>query len=223
MATEYTIIFVNNSSNTATATVYQEDPTAVPGQYPLAWKASLASPSNQVQFTWQVEFDFVWGQTGVLAPGEIFQAAQVLSADLSTSNKVTLVSDGAPTFTDQTQGPEAGKLFIDQASSVPIDEISVGVGMAGDGTFVVQAQPNSQFIYEPQISYWIVFGTFEQGEVLDTSLFGAKAKSLIGSTVNVGSIQIFGQPTEIEFPVNVYSMTATLNQDNTWTITPTDP
>lgn len=28
-------------------------------------------------------------------------------------------------------------------------------------------------------------------------------------------------PVQIEFPVNVYSMTATLNADNTWTIQPT--
>jgi len=73
--------------------------------------------------------------------------------------------------------------------------------MSGSGTFVVQAQPNMNAIFTFHPEYWITFGNFKEGEVLDITQITNKA--------------------QITFPPNIYSMAAILNQDNTWTIKPT--
>jgi hypothetical protein len=56
-------------------------------------------------------------------------------------------------------------------------------------------------VFTPHPEYWIAFGNFTTGETIDSS-----------SMTN---------PAQIVFPPNVYSMTATLNADDTWTIAPT--
>ncbi|HEV8432375.1 MAG TPA: hypothetical protein VGR95_03105 [Thermoanaerobaculia bacterium] len=73
--------------------------------------------------------------------------------------------------------------------------------MAGWGTTVVQALPNFQTVFTPRPRFFITFGNYSRGQVLDTRLITTKA--------------------EISFPPGVLSMTATLNPDFTWTITQT--
>ena len=214
MAVSLTVLFQNASTNSASVVLYQKDPEAATGEYSIAWMAQAASPNMSVQFQWQETYNFVQGSTGVLATGVIFQAAQVLDADLSTANKVELElqDDDEFAFSEPTQGVSAGQLMIQNSSDVPMNSISEGIGMAGKGTFLVQAQPNSAFLFTPQPQYWIAFGDFSQGEVLDPSyMFGGKSLS---------SKSIYGLPTQIEFPNGVDTMVATLNADNSWTIAP---
>jgi len=53
-------------------------------------------------------------------------------------------------------------------------------------------------VYTPKPMYWITFGSFEPGEVLDIESISTKKP--------------------IHFERGVYSMTAILNWDNTWTV-----
>ncbi len=39
--------------------------------------------------------------------------------------------------------------------------------MAGSGTFAVQAQPNMTAVFTPHPNYWVIFGNFENGDVMD--------------------------------------------------------
>ena len=200
-AVQYSLLFVNNSSNLGDACVYQQDPAIGPDVMSLAWFSKTAAPTTKVQFQWSIQYNFVWSQTGTLTPGVIFTASQTWNADLSTTNKVTFNNiGGAYTFQNQGPGPANGNLYISETSAVAAN-CAVGVGMSGFGTFVVQSQPNWNLVFSPHPEYWITFGTFTQGEVMDIT------------SVN--------NPAQIKFPVNVYSMTATLNADNTWTIQPT--
>lgn len=201
--TQYSVVFVNNSDQTGSACIYQQDPNiGVPDVMSLAWFSQIAAPTTTVVFQWTINYNFVWSETGNLVPGVVFTASQTWDADLSSNNQVTFTNNGgAYTFQNLTAGPSQGNLYIQQAGTIPADQASVGVGMSGFGTFVVQAEPNMNLIFTPQPEYWITFGNYIQGQVMD--------------------ITEVSNPGQIQFPANVYSMTATLNSDNTWTIQPT--
>ncbi len=199
---QYTLVFKNNSSNLGDACVYQTAPPSSPNVMSLAWFSKTAYPTTTVKFNWSIDYSFVWSETGLLVPGVLFTASQVWAADLTTTNQVTFTKENnAYRFKDQTQGPNAGSLLIKETNTIPLNQASVGIGMSGAGTFVQQAQPNWNLTFTPKPRYWITFGSFIAGEVLD--------------------VQSISNPAEIAFPANVYSMTATLNADNSWTIEPT--
>ncbi|QRK09334.1 hypothetical protein JQX13_04080 [Archangium violaceum] len=203
MSVNYSLLFVNNSTNLGNACVYQTDPDiGVPNVMSLAWFSKTTAPTTKSRFTWTVDYDFVWSEVGVLEAGVLFEASQSWRADLSTTNRVGFTHEGgAYTFTNQSKGPKSGTLYIAQSASIPLKQAAVGIGMSGKGTFVVQSQPNLNLTFTPHPKYWITFGNYDQGEVLD-----------IGAITN---------PAEIEFPPGVYSMTAILNKDNSWTVKPT--
>lgn len=199
---EYSLVFRNNSSNPGNACVFQEDPEiGVENVLSLAWFSKFANPTTQVIFKWQINYDFVWAETGQLVPGVLFIASQTWRGDLSTQNKVTLTHDISYTFENLRAGTPQGSMYIVEDSTVPLKQASVGIGMSGFGTFVVQAQSNMNLTFTPHPSYWIAFGNYTQGQVLNIT------------TIN--------NPAQIEFPPGVTSMTAVLNLDNSWTVTPT--
>ena len=200
---QYSLTFLNNSSNTWDACVYQNDPDlGNPNVQSLAWFSKTAAPTTKILFSWTVDYSFVWSETGQLIPGVLFSASQNWDADLSSTNQVTFTkSGGAFTFQNQTKGPQGGTLYIGEDGTIPKNTASVGIGMSGSGVYVVQAQPNITATFTPHPVYYITFGTYTQGEVLD-----------IGQITN---------DAQIAFPPNVYAMTAILNADNTWTIQPT--
>lgn len=200
--TQYSVIFKNNSTMLGDVCIYQSDPNITdPQVMSLAWFAKRAYPTTECDFFWTIDYSFVWDETGILKPGVLFKASQNWNADLLNSNKVSFThADGAYTFKDQEIGPAQGKLYINEDNTVPPNQASVGIGMSGAGTFVRQCQPNMNLIFSPHPQYWITFGNYEQGVVLD-----------ITEITNAANLA---------FPVNVYTMIAELNQNNTWTVTP---
>ncbi len=198
--TKYTLNFVNNSSLTGDACVYQQDPDINdPNVMSLAWFCKPATPTTTVRFEWTIDYSFVWSETGKLQPGVMFTASQDWPADLTSSNQVQFTKvGGAYTFQNQQQGPQPGTLYVNQDGTITPNQASVGIGMSGSGTFAVQSQPNITAMFTPHPQYWITFGDFSQGEVLDITQITSDAN--------------------IDFGVNNYSMTAILNADNTWTV-----
>ncbi len=213
IGTQYTLRVINDSTNFQDMCVYQEDPNiGVPNVLSLAWFAKPAYPTTTVMFRWTIDYSFLWSETGMLVPGVYFDASQTWPADPSIVTPATATTpgnqigfthpQGAYTFvSEEMRGAQNGSLYIVQNSDVPLKQASVGIGMSGAGTFAVQAQPNLNLTFTPHPAYYLAAGTFEQGEVLD-----------IGSISN---------PVGIEFPPGIYSMTAQLNKDNTWTVSPT--
>lgn len=108
------------------------------------------------------------------------------------------MSNNAYTFNNLTKGSIAGALEIDEDDTVPLKRASVGIAMAGAGTFVRQAQPNLTLFFQPHPEYWITFGNYEPGEVLNITEITNKQK--------------------IEFEPGIFSVNAVLNKDNTWTV-----
>lgn len=202
MSNTYNLVFVNNSDQTGSACVYQQLPNLDnPNIMSLAWFAEVAAPTTTIVFSWQITYSFVWDEIGTtLAPGVMFTASQNWPADLTSSNQVGFTdASGAYTFENQTVGPVPGQLTIQQDNTIVPDQVAVGIGMSGSGTFVLPGEPNMNYTFVPTPTYWITFGTYTPGLVLDIS------------TITNSSYQV-------TFPENIYSMTATLGGDNIITV-----
>jgi len=206
-ATSYRLKVINDSSNYADFCVYQQDPKlGVPKVQSLAWFAKPLFPTTVANFTWTIDYSFVWSETGELKPGVLFEASQVWPADPGDpldSQVLFTYLDQAYTFEEgeAVLTPQLGSLYVREQPAIPLKQASVGIGMAGSGTFAVQAQPNTLLTFTPHPAYWITAGTYQQGEVLD-----------------IGAIT---EAAEIQFPPGVFNMTAILKLDNTWTVQPT--
>lgn len=200
---QLTLILVNNSKNPGNLVVYQSmpDPSSTP---PLAWFSKYVYPQTRVSFAWDPnDWDFVWSGTGQIESGVVFEASQVVPANLADSNQITLSYDSTNHiffFKDQGPGPTPGNFYIKEDSTLPANAAAVGIGMAGRATVVVQALPNFTVQITPKPEYWVTFGIVSQGQFF--------------------TITEMLPPVQVVFPPNVNSMTVTLNPDNTWTVTP---
>jgi hypothetical protein len=198
---QYTLIFINNSKNLADVCIYQDDPDMkVQDVMSLAWITKRVAPTTTVEFTWEIDYCFVWSEQAELEPGLRFVASQTWEdASLSDNNTVTFrMTEGAYTFSDLTWSGYEGNLYIIGDRSLPIREAFVGIGVAGAAVYVAPAQPRWDWIYTPKPLYYITFGTFEPGEVLDVESISHKA------------------PFQYQGPC--HSLTAVLEEDNTWDI-----
>ncbi len=199
MGQQYAINFANNSINGWSACVFQQDENiGQTGVMSLAWFAKKCNPATKCNFNWTIDYSFVWAETGVLVPGVNFSASQTVAAGLTSNNLITFDNNGAFLFEGQGTATPAGSLYIDQTPNIPLYTASVGIGMSGSGTFAVQAQPNINATFTPHPKYWMAFGQFTPGDVLD--------------------IQQMSNIVEIDFPANVYTMYVTFNADNSWTV-----
>ncbi|WP_198406898.1 hypothetical protein [Nocardia terpenica] len=210
--TQYTLRVANDSRNIFDMCVFQEDPNlGVSDVKSLAWFVKTAAPTTVVTFRWTLDYSFIWSETGRLIPGVYFDASQVWPADPNNNepsshkyagNQIHFTREqNAYTFeSKEYQGATSGTLYIQQSDSIPHDAASVGIGMSGSGTFGVQAQPSLNLSFTPHPKYYLSAGSFNEGEVLD--------------------IGVVTDKVQIDFPSNIYSMNATLNEDNKWDVEP---
>jgi hypothetical protein len=197
MGQPYSLKVTNNSTMDGNFCVFQEVPDVnVPGIMTLAWLSKRARSGTDVTFTWELTYSFVWSEQGELKPGVKFMASETLSgADLVNYNQVGFDYEGTYKFKDLTQGPRSGSLHIRAGAEISPQQAAVGIGMSGVATFVVPAQPNIELYFTPHPKYYLVFGNYEQGVVID-----------ITQTNKVA---------EIKFD-NTFTVTKSLNQKNLW-------
>lgn len=197
----YNIRVINNSFNVSDVMVFQKQiDSNAPSLLPLAWLTRTMYPNSNVEFQWDVDYSFMWSETGELVPGVVFNPSEVRETALGAENEITFTHNQVYQFANQKTTSPEGDLIIMQDSSIPFNQASVGIGMSNSGMFAIQAQPNVSFTFEPQPRYFVALGHYKQGEVL-----------------NVNSLY---NTVEVYFPANVYSMTVILNQNNTWTVEP---
>jgi rhizosphere induced protein len=200
MAT-FTINFINNSNSSGSFCVFQQNRNGQnPGIFPLAWLAQPAYPQARVSISWNIEHYFFWAKTGELMPGVIFNAGEAIPTNLSNDNAITLTKrDNNYLFTDQRSGYQQGAVSVTADQNMAFHQASIGIGMSGSATAAIQAMPNMTYVFTPRPEYWVTFGQVQQGEVLNPDGLNDVAS--------------------IEFPYGIFSMNATLNADNSWTIT----
>jgi rhizosphere induced protein len=192
------VMFFNNSSRCGDTCLYQDPDDARLKR--VAWLVKRSFPGTKLLFQWQEQLDFIWMETTAPGPDAQLTASQQVVANRHSRNRITLDYQGAHTFLDPRQEPEAGSLSIDTTAAVPPGMAYVGIGMAGLGTLVAPTQPNILYTFAPRSTYWITFGSYVQGTLMED-----------------------GQPTcaqRIDFPHGVSRVMAILGQDNRWTVTP---
>ena len=202
MAQKYKLSVINDGHRDWKFYVYQKDPYQTqPDVFSLAWIVSpfLLRNQTQIEFQWSSEYAFVWNKSGKLKPGVTVVTSGKQDCSPSGCNATVFKAKPAPGLSEPTKEAEPGILLIKDDDDVAPDTFSVGIGMSGAGTFLQQAGPSLIHKFIPTPSYWVAAGIdVEVGSVLD--------------------IQSITPTTEVNFPPNVYSMTATLKKDNTWSL-----
>ena len=201
MSTKFKLTVKNDSKNYGNICVYQTLPDQPDNMMSLAWFSKAAHPGTNVEFDWTLDFNFIWSDQGELKPGVRFLASQILDADPAdiTKNSVAFTKQyDAYRFGETKKATKEGTLGIYTDQTVPHGEASVGIGMSGNGTFAVTATPNYNFTFLPHPRYWVAFGTYQVGEVVD--------------------IESMTHAIEIVYDPDVYERTVTLQSDNTWRI-----
>lgn len=199
MSNQYSVEFINKSSNSGNVAIFQKAPDQkAQNIFSLAWFSKFVNPNVHETFRWNINYSFVWSDTGQVKPGVIFEGGEEVPADLQSANTITLDYNGGYLFSPTSFTGQAGSLYIDESGNVPLKQAAVGIGMSNAGTFVKAAQPNLHLEFIPHPSYWIVFGNYEEGEILD--------------------IEQISNAVELVFEPNIYNVVATLQQNNTWAV-----
>lgn len=196
----YSITIKNNGTFKGNMSLFQKQPDLEEiSAMSLAWLSKGSNPGTMLKFSWSDDYNFVWSECGQLKPGIIFNASQTIPTDLKTNNKVTFTkNEFGYLFTDQiTESISAGKLVIEESGLILGGGASVGIGMSGSPIFVWESEPNSKLVIEPKVEYWLTYGSYQQGEVLNVQ-------------------QLVDKSTKIDFPINTYNAEVTLNSNNTW-------
>ena len=130
MGDNYTLRFKNRSDSQHDFLVYQKGiEVNMPNIYTLAWFAKPVANGVDVDFTWTIDYSFVWSEQGQLKPGITFHANQVVVGDLLTANLIDFSKvDGAFQFGKPTGTGASGSLTIDGDNSIPKHAAKVGIG-----------------------------------------------------------------------------------------------
>ncbi len=201
MAKQYSLTVNNQASHSAYFMVYQSDPTQWdPNALSIAWfaKFSNPSPTSKIKFSWGVDWGFSWGDTGKLQAGVRYDASETYEPQNSNDNLITLDYNGAYLFGTPAAGQDPNRFYIQESKNIPVNSsASVGMTMSGNTVYAVQARPNQNLTFSPHPTYYLAYGNYEEGTVIDVS------------TVN--------NPLTLVYATGVYSLSTTLNADNTWT------
>jgi hypothetical protein len=192
---QYSLTCINNSSWPGCFAVFQKTGGS-PGIYALVWVARPTHPGTEVTFTWSTDYSFAWSGTGVLKPGITFNASQVIPADPDKLNCVELTVDnfGASEFKPPTATGQPGLLTVQPLANVVPNRMSIGIGMSGSPVAAAQAAPGQTTLFAPRPNYWVMFGNYQTGDVIDV-------KEISGAV-------------EVAYPDGITSRTATLGPDD---------
>jgi rhizosphere induced protein len=209
--TKYSLTCINNSATNWYFYLYQRiTKDASEAIYSLAWMTSpyKMGPGTFITFAWSIQYSFFWFDTGPLQAGTIPLLGGSNAASLPSNNSTTFtIEDDTPGFTPPVAGEEPGKFYIMGGSTIPNLVFSTGMGLSGNAVFIQQALANT-----PQ-----VFNTGMDSGTTTVS-YGVAA-----TTTKIQPMQVLvqgsiGNSTLFTFPVNTFTRTAVLAENNTWSI-----
>jgi hypothetical protein len=211
--TTYTLTVKNASGEAWDMYTFQKNPNvADPNLKSLAWFTKYTAAYSTVKFTWDLNYNFMWAETGTLVPGVVFEAAQSFPADPfatgpaqsnQAGNQVQLSYHAEDDYFEFIGGPPIsgaapGTLYAISDNTVPNGIASVGIGMSNAGTFALPALTNITSSFTPDPTYYVAAATsIQQGQVLEDQVSRA---------------------VELQF-AGVTALTATFQPDHTWVVT----
>jgi hypothetical protein len=109
--TQYSLNLINDSAQAWTFYVYQKMPAQVADVFSLAWFCSpyMIRVGDNIRFTWEIEYNFVWSDTGQLIPGVTFDAGGTEGLQPVGKNTTEFSLTPGPGLSDPLQGP-AGRV-----------------------------------------------------------------------------------------------------------------
>jgi hypothetical protein len=175
------------------------------GYHALVWLAQQIDQSNSYLFEWELTWGFTWSAAGRRG-GVDWSGRGSLPADPSVDERcaATLDYDGDFKLAAADGTEDGERLTVACTARVPLPDTvasTAGVSLSGEPAFAVAAGPNLQLAFPlPSASYYVGFGTgtYVGGQPLDVEA--------------LQSLQ------ELDYDGTVTDLTATLQQDNTWSV-----
>jgi rhizosphere induced protein len=206
MPNSYSLTVINDSQLTSpTFALFAVLPvTADYSSLSLAWLTQQIDATNQYVFQWDITWGFAWAAQAT-EPGYEWRGSGGLSAnpDSPTECAASFAYDGDFQLLPAAGVPNGYTLSITDGPTIPIPSqqpSSVAVTLGGSSVCATNAGPNltQEYILHP--TYYIDAGNYVQGQMVDAS-----------------SVTAF---QELEYSGGDTALTATLSQQNTWTVTP---
>ena len=200
MSGKYSITIENKSANTFDFGVFQTgENTNLSGA--VIWLCKRCHPNTCVSFSWDTEYCFFWAEKGKMKQRKSseYSAWGKEPADPSNQDKCIIgftYTDGAYEFEQTSQKGTPGVLQIVQDGMIPAGKAVIGIGMSGNCIKCIRTQPNTTAEFELPVEYRVTFGSMNMGDPVNNVLMQ--------------------QSVPLKFPPNVFGLTLTLNEDNTW-------
>lgn len=200
----YKLHVKNDSQQSGGVCVFQTFPEQENNKniYSLVWFSKALHPGTAVSFEWDLKYSFVWRESGELTPEIKFFASESKYADPMDVNKnlqVLSKKNGAFAFNNNyALWGTQGLLTIKADHTIPNDIVSVGIGVGGKAVIAVNAFANMPYQFTPKPTYWIVFGDFVEGSVIDANRIGGAM--------------------EVVFDYNVYEKSFVFTESNVWEV-----
>ncbi|MEP2707827.1 MAG: hypothetical protein ABJQ71_22240 [Roseibium sp.] len=168
-----TATLVNASGATTSITIWVQMSNE-PQPAPIAWICALLSDGGFTKFKWTESYEYIWGKTGKLVAGKTVSAAQRLPVTKDTP--AARIEKKGQTYRLHPYVPPNGlppdTLRIEAGKDIPLDTLTIGVnsrivsgfGQPGNGSNVVQAEPNVTRNWKTDEKYFASFGQVVQSE-----------------------------------------------------------
>ena len=169
----------------------------------VAWLVQPCAPGNTVVFNWSIAYSVMWSQTGNLAPGASFVTYGSANVDPSQGDiqKFGLLGPAYSFLGPYASKGNPGTVGIACDGTVQNNQVSLALGMANKPVFACAAQPNINITFTPKPKYYLAFGQFQQGQIVDVATMS-------------NSIELNYQAK------GTYSFTAAIDAFNTWSLSP---
>jgi rhizosphere induced protein len=171
--------------------------------YSLAWNVSpyKIGVGAFMTFNWSVNYSFAWFNTGSLKAGIVPMSGGQVPANLETNNSTIFsVENNTPQFSTPISGAPSGQFLTMGANDIPNSTFSTGIGVSGFATLIGQSNANTQQNFNSDATLWV------------------GATTTLMQTTEVLHQDNISNTSEFIFPLNIYSLTATLGENNLWTI-----
>ncbi|MUO81198.1 hypothetical protein GOZ78_11050 [Agrobacterium vitis] len=162
---EYTLTILNENTKFQQFVIFQKVPSA--------------SSYDPFSLAWMV------GGASVGAPGSFETISQmgvrINSANTVGANYQGQFSDGVTGLPNEPVDDTQAVTHINADDALPTVAVrhsenvslNVGLAMAGKSAIAVQLKPNLTYQFKPNPTYYIIAGSFVQGQVIDTAISSA--------------------------------------------------
>ncbi|HKE73449.1 MAG TPA: hypothetical protein VKB57_07525 [Acidimicrobiales bacterium] len=203
MPNTYSLTVINDSEVDEVFAVFALLPESTDfNSLSLAWLTQQIDASNQYVFTWNISWGLAWASMGV-TPNYQWAGSGAIAAnptsdeacafDFTYNNDFQIVP---------AQGTANGyELWITDSPQIPLPSVkasSVACTLSGTSVCAIDAGPNLTQTFTLHPTYFIDAGNYVAGQMVD------------GSSVS--------QFQELQYLDGNTALTATLNQDNTWSV-----